>query len=184
MALHRGLRCRPHDHSSLRASSSGIATHRVAWRQTGGCDASGGGRQPKFDKPCNASVACDDAGNCDSGFCECAGGERRALVGCSRNDPALYNFTCDAVCDGKGPAPLPATFNRSAVLLHNTLGWAVNHTVRLVVNTTDAIVLDGSGNVVPSQVNPLSASAVEALDVNVTGVLIRRLQLPLLSTPS
>ena len=141
----------------------------VAWRQTGDCDASGGGRQPQFDKPCNASVACDDAGHCDSGYCECAGGERRALVGCTRNDPALFNFTCEAVCNGKGPAPLPATFNKSAVLLHNTLGWAVNYTVRLVVNTTDAVVLDSNGEPVPSQVNPLSASAVEALNVSVTG---------------
>ena len=83
------------------------------------------------------------------------------MVSCTRPLPALRNFTCAAVCADYVPPP---AFNRTAVLLHNSLGWGVVHTVRLVVNRTDLVVTaDGGGAVLPSQVNALPAAAVEAL---------------------
>jgi hypothetical protein len=139
----------------------------VMWRETKNCDATGHDREPKNDKPCAMPIK---AGL--SGYCECTGGAKRMLVGCGKG---RHEFTCNEVCRGDAPPPpspahdascfglhpAPAEFKTTAVVLHNTLGWNVTHTARVVVNRTDLVVTDASGALVPSQINPLPAYAPE-----------------------
>lgn len=77
------------------------------------------------------------------------------MVGCTHEKA----FTCNDICHnpvGKCfGIPPPAGFNTTAVVLHNTLGWEVTRTVRLVLNRSDVIVLDSTGSLIPSQLNPL-----------------------------
>lgn len=67
------------------------AANCVAWRQTDGCDPSGG-REPTGDKPCDAVV---NSGN--SGFCECDGGVTTAGSTCDHTP-----FTCQSMCRKAG----------------------------------------------------------------------------------
>jgi len=73
----------------------------VAWRQTGGCAATGR-REPSNDKACQAEIQPGW-----SGFCECVGGVVGADCGHPRN-------SCDSVCrqafwSEAGPPPPPPT---------------------------------------------------------------------------
>ena len=133
-----------------------VSLQCVSWRQTANCDATGHHLEPKNDKPCSVPIVSGQ-----SGYCECSGGIKRSMVGC---DGHSSPFTCDDVCHELTPntnrcfgIPPPASFNTTAVVLHNTLGWDVSRTIRLVSNRSDLIVLDGNGTLVPSQLNPLSS---------------------------
>jgi hypothetical protein len=141
------------------AGGKPVSLRCVSWRQTADCDPTGSHREPRNDKPC-----ADQIPPGASGYCECAGGVKRGLVGCTGH----ASFTCDDVCLVANtahcfglPTP-PESFNTSAVVLHNTLGWDVVHTARVVVNRSDLVVLDEDGALVPSQLNPLPAFAPEA----------------------
>ena len=48
-------------------------------------------------------------------------------------------------------------------MLHNSLGWEVSQTVRLVVNRSDLVVLSANGSLLPSQLNPLSSYEPQTL---------------------
>jgi hypothetical protein len=135
----------------------------MAWRQTAGCDPAGT-REPQNDKSCDSPIP-----KGDSGFCECSAGVQRQREGCDHDELP----PCREACHGVPPAPpagsqcfglhpMPASFNTSAVVLHNTLGWTITHTARLVVNRSDLVVLAANGSLVPSQLNPLPPFAPEA----------------------
>merc|ERR1712139_679382 len=61
----------------------------VSWRQTGNCDPHGP-LEPKNDKSCDTVIT-----GSPSGFCECEGGVKRYLTGCTEKD---YKFTCADAC--------------------------------------------------------------------------------------
>jgi hypothetical protein len=133
-----------------------VSLQCVSWRQTSNCDATGHHLEPRNDKSCSAEIVSGQ-----SGYCECSGGVKRNMVGCTGHSSS---FTCNDVCHMLTPnankcfgIPSPAAFNTTAVVLHNTLGWNVTRTIRLVSNRSDLIVLDERGTLVPSQLNPLSS---------------------------
>eukprot|EP01043_Picozoa_sp_COSAG02_P009949 COSAG02_NODE_343_length_24147_cov_30.662051_12_plen_1041_part_00 len=131
-----------------------VSLQCVSWRQTSNCDATGHHLEPRNDKSCTTEIISGQ-----SGYCECSGGVKRNMVGCTGHSKP---FTCDDVCHELAPntnkcfgIPPPEAFNTTAVVLHNTLGWNVTRTVRFVANRSDLIVLDDTGTLVPSQINPL-----------------------------
>jgi hypothetical protein len=131
-----------------------VSLQCVSWRQTADCDATGHNLEPRNDKPCSMAIPSGE-----SGFCECSGGVKRNMVGCTGHPTS---FTCEDVCHKPGVnsdkcfgIPPPISFNTTAVILHNTLGWDVTRTIRLPANRSDLIVLDENGTLIPSQINPL-----------------------------
>jgi hypothetical protein len=141
----------------------------VSWRQTGGCDPKGQ-HEAKNDRPCDATISCGksvtNTSGCDSGYCECAGGVLRGNFDCGRTNASQHSFTCTQLCQG---VPAPASYNTTAVVIHNTLGWNVSRTIRLVVPSNELVVRDGAtGLLVPSQINPLPSFAPEARNLSKT----------------
>ena len=73
----------------------------------------------------------------------------------------VYTYAEYCSCFGLHPKPI-SEFNTTAVLLHNTLGWEVTHTARIVVNRSDLVVRAPNGTLLPSQLNPLPPYAPES----------------------
>jgi len=63
-------------------------TNCISWRQTGGCDPYGP-REPQFDKFCDANIP-----NGASGYCECSGGLKQMMKGCSKGEFRNCNDAC------------------------------------------------------------------------------------------
>ena len=161
----------------------------VSWRQTAGCDPNGK-REPQNDKPCDDPIPHGFSGYCE---CEggvrreqvaCDHGVLPSCEHACRSPPPAPPPADQ--CFGLHPAP--ARFNTSgahsrlkrflaawrafshrwrccvaAVVLHNSLGWEVSQTVRLVVNRSDLVVLSAHGVLLPSQLNPLSSYEPQTL---------------------
>ena len=60
----------------------------MAWRMTGNCDPNGP-REWWNDKPCDADIP-----NGASGYCECGGGIKRMMKGCSKGEFRNCNDAC------------------------------------------------------------------------------------------
>ena len=63
-------------------------TKCISWRQTGRCDPNGP-REPHFDKPCDADIPSDA-----SGYCQCSGGIKQMMKGCSKGEFGNCNVAC------------------------------------------------------------------------------------------
>jgi len=69
----------------------------TGWRQTGACSPDGP-REPEFDQKCVNTVS-----SAWSGYCECAGGIKRAMVGCNH-----VAFKCIEICSSGDLHLIPA----------------------------------------------------------------------------